>query len=98
MVDVNIVGVLNGMQAVLDDMKKRNGGTIINISSIAGRKTFANHSAYSATKFGVHALSETTREEVSAHNVRVLIIAPGAVETELLSHTTNQELIDGYNE
>jgi NADP-dependent 3-hydroxy acid dehydrogenase YdfG len=46
MFDVNILGVLNGMQAVLPSMKKRKSGTIINISSIAGRKTFPNHAAY----------------------------------------------------
>lgn len=98
MVNVNVMGVLNGIQIVLNDMVTRNDGTIINISSIAGRKTFGNHAAYCATKFGVHALTETIREEVSSANVRVLTIAPGAAETELLSHTTSNEIIDGYNE
>lgn len=63
MLDTNILGVLHGMQIVLSQMKKRKSGTIINVSSIAGRKTFGNHTAYSATKFGVHGLSETIREE-----------------------------------
>ncbi len=98
MINVNVMGVLNGIQIVLEDMVNRNGGTIINVSSIAGRKSFANHAAYCATKFGVHALSETIREEVSASNVRVLTIAPGAAETELLSHTTSAEIVDGYNQ
>lgn len=97
MINVNLMGVLNGMQIVLNQMVERNGGTIINISSIAGRKTFGNHAAYCATKFGVHALTETVREEVSGSNVRVLTIAPGAAETELLSHTTSTEIKDGYN-
>lgn len=97
MMNVNVMGVLNGMQVVLDNMKNRNSGTIINISSIAGRKTFLNHAAYCATKFGVHALTETVRQEVSSYNVRVLNIAPGAAETELLGHTSSQEIIDGYN-
>ncbi len=98
MLDVNVMGVLNGMQIVLNDMCNLNSGTIINVSSIAGRKTFLNHAAYCASKFGVHALSETIREEVSGSNVRVLTIAPGAAETELLSHTTSKEIKDGYNE
>lgn len=98
MLNVNIKGVLNGMQIVLEQMKKSQSGTIINISSIAGRKTFTNHAAYCATKFGVHALSETVREEVSKYNIRVLLIAPGAAETELLSHTKDQAIVDGYNE
>ncbi|MGL5335342.1 MAG: SDR family oxidoreductase [Enterovibrio sp.] len=98
MFDVNVLGLLNGMHAVLADMKKRNHGTIVNISSIAGKKTFPDHAAYCGTKFAVHAISENVREEVAASNVRVTTIAPGAVETELLSHTTSTKIKDGYNE
>ncbi|MCL9774175.1 SDR family oxidoreductase [Vibrio methylphosphonaticus] len=98
MFDVNVIGLLNGMQAVLAPMKARNSGTIINISSIAGRKTFGNHAAYCGTKFAVHAISENVREEVAESDVRVVTIAPGAVETELLSHTTSQDIKDGYDQ
>ncbi|MGR5458561.1 SDR family oxidoreductase [Vibrio alfacsensis] len=97
MFDVNVLGLLNGMQSVLAPMKARNSGTIINISSIAGKKTFPDHAAYCGTKFAVHAISENVREEVAASNVRVTTIAPGAVETELLSHTTSQDIKDGYD-
>ncbi len=97
MININVMGVMNGIQVVLKDMIEREEGTIINISSIAGIKAFPNHAAYCATKFGVHAITETLREEVSASNVRVLTIAPGAAETKLLTHTTSQEIIDGYN-
>lgn len=96
MLDVNVKGLLNGIYAVTDGMIKRNAGTIINISSVAGRKTFPNHVAYVGTKFAVHGLSENLREELSPHNVRVVVIAPGAVETELLSHTTNNDIKAGY--
>ena len=96
MFDVNVLGLLNGMQSVLAPMKARNSGTIINISSIAGKKTFPDHAAYCGTKFAVHAISENVREEVASSNVRVTTIAPGAVETELLSHTTSQDIKDGY--
>ncbi|MCV5646326.1 SDR family oxidoreductase, partial [Escherichia coli] len=89
MFDVNVIGLLNGMQSVLAPMKARNSGTIINISSIAGKKTFPDHAAYCGSKFAVHAISENVREEVASSNVRVTTIAPGAVETELLSHTTS---------
>jgi len=98
MFDVNILGVLNGMQIVLPGMRQRKGGTIINVSSVAGRKTFGNHAAYCGTKFGVHALTENAREESAADNVRMVTIAPGAVETELLSHTTSKEIVDGYED
>jgi len=96
MFDVNILGLLNGMQVVLPKMKANQSGTIINTSSIAGRKTFPNHAVYCGTKFGVHAITENAREEAAAANVRMVTIAPGAVETELLSHTTSNEIKDGY--
>ena len=96
MYDLNVMALMNGMQAVLPDMKARRGGTIINVSSIAGKKTFPAHAAYCGTKFAVHAISENVREEVAMEDVRVITIAPGAVETELLSHTTSEEIIQGY--
>ncbi len=98
MLDVNVMGVLNGIHVVLDDMIKRNEGTIINTSSIAGRKTFPDHAAYCGTKFAVHAITENVREEVAKHNVRMVVIAPGVVETALLSHTTSDEIKDGYTD
>lgn len=98
MFDVNALGVLHGMQAVLPSMVERKTGTIINISSIAGKKTFADHAAYVGTKFAVHAMSENVRGEVASHGVRVMTIAPGVVETELLGHTTSDAIKDGYNE
>lgn len=96
MYDVNVLALLNGMQAVLGDMKARNHGTIINISSIAGKKPFPNHAAYVGTKFAVSAISENVREEVADTGVRVMSICPGAVETELLSHTTSDTIINDY--
>ncbi|MGL4603490.1 MAG: SDR family oxidoreductase [Iodobacter sp.] len=98
MLDVNVKGLLNGIHAVLAGMVARKHGTIINISSIAGRKTFPGHAAYCGTKFAVHAISENLREEVSGSDVRVITIAPGAVETELLSHTTDEDIKAGYEE
>ncbi|TDF82723.1 SDR family oxidoreductase [Pseudomonas sp. H9] len=96
MLDVNVKGLLNGIHALIGGMIERRHGTIINVSSVAGRKTFPNHVAYVGTKFAVHGISENLREEVAAHNVRVVTIAPGAVETELLSHTTDESIKDGY--
>ncbi len=96
MLDVNVMGVLHGMQIVMEDMKERQCGTIINISSIAGVKPVGKHAAYCATKFGVTAISEVVREEVAPYNVRVMRICPGAVSTELLSHTTSEKIKDDY--
>jgi len=98
MLDVNVLGVMNGMQIVMNDMKERKYGTIINVSSIAGLHPFANHGAYCASKYGATGISEVARGELSSYNVRVLNICPGAVSTELLGHTTDKNIIDGYNE
>lgn len=97
MLNVNVMGVMNGMQIVMNDMKERKFGTIINLSSIAGVKPFGNHAAYCASKYGVTGLTEVARGEMSPYNVRVLSICPGAVSTELLSHTTDDSIIEGYN-
>ncbi|UUV17403.1 SDR family oxidoreductase [Fusobacteria bacterium ZRK30] len=96
MLNVNVMGVMNGMQIVMNDMKERQFGTIINLSSIAGLKPFGGHAAYCATKYGVTGLTEVARQEMSSHNVRVLSICPGAVATELLGHTTDKDIINGY--
>lgn len=96
MLDINVKGMLNGVHAVAAGMVGRKCGTIINISSVAGRKTFPNHVAYVGTKFAVHGISENLREELAPHGVRVITIAPGAVETALLSHTTDEEIKSGY--
>lgn len=98
MIDVNIKGILTGTNIVLKSMKERNTGTIVNISSIAGRKTFNEHAVYCGTKFAVHAITENIRKEVSGSNVRMITIAPGVVETPLLSHTTNEDIKAGYND
>lgn len=98
MLDINVRGLLNGIHAVASGMVARQQGTIINVSSIAGRKAFPNHVAYVGTKFAVSGLSENLREELSPSNVRVITIEPGAVETELLSHTTDAAIKAGYND
>lgn len=98
MLDINVLGVMNGMQAVMADMKARQGGTIINVSSIAGVLPFHNHAAYCASKYAVRGLTQTARLELSPSNVRVISVEPGAVATELLSHTTSDDIKDGYKE
>ena len=96
MLDVNIMGVMNGMQIVMTDMKERASGTIINVSSMAGVMPFGNHAAYCASKYGVRGLTQTARMELSSYNVRVIVAEPGAVGTELLEHTTSQTIKDNY--
>lgn len=98
MFNVNVLALLSATQAVLPGMKARNGGTILNVSSIAGKKAFPNHAAYTGSKFAVTGITENLREEVADSGLRVMAIYPGAVETELLGHTTNKELVSGYED
>jgi NADP-dependent 3-hydroxy acid dehydrogenase YdfG len=86
MVNVNVLGLLYCVHAALPLMEDRGGGDIVNVSSVAGRRASAFSAVYNATKFGVHAFSEALRQEALNMGVRVTIIAPGFVETELLSH------------
>ena len=81
-IDVNIKGVLYGIDAVLTPMLDQGSGHIINVSSVAGHRTNAMSSVYSGSKFAVRAISEGLRQEV-AGKIRVTIISPGAVTTEL---------------
>jgi NADP-dependent 3-hydroxy acid dehydrogenase YdfG len=92
MVEVNINGVLNGIHEVLPEMVERQHGTIINISSLAGKRTFAKHAVYCGTKFAVHAITETIHDEVAKFNVRVLVISPATAATEVITHTRSKQL------
>lgn len=98
MLDINVIGVMNGMQAVMADMKGRQSGTIINVSSIAGILPFHNHAAYCASKYAVRGVTQTARLELSPYNVRVISVEPGAVATELLGHTTSDDIKGGYKQ
>jgi NADP-dependent 3-hydroxy acid dehydrogenase YdfG len=94
--DVNCVSLLNVSQIVGRHMLDQGHGTIVNIGSIAGKNVYANHMAYCGTKFAVHAITEQMRREFAGRNIRVCLVAPGMVETELLDSTTNEEIKGGY--
>lgn len=96
MFSTNVMGLLYGMQRVLQQMKDRQSGTIINVSSVAGVKTYADHAVYSGTKFAVHGITESVRWEMAPYNVRVITISPGAAETELLNHVTDAQIKTDY--
>lgn len=92
MVDVNLKGVLYGVAAALPHMTTQKSGHIINLSSVAGHKLFPGSAIYSATKFGVRALSEGLRQELKPYNIRTTNISPGAVQTELLEHISEADI------
>lgn len=98
MIDVNIKGVLYGIAAALPYMKEQKSGHYINISSVAGHKTFPGSTVYSATKSAVRVISEGLRQEVTPYNIRTTIISPGAVKTELLEHISDEEIQEANQE
>src|SRR3954452_13436307 len=86
MIDANVYGVLYCTHAALPVMLQNGSGHIVNVSSVAGRFARAGSGVYNLTKFGVGAFSEALRQEVTAQGIRVTVIEPGAVGTELVSH------------
>jgi NADP-dependent 3-hydroxy acid dehydrogenase YdfG len=90
MIDVNVKGLLYGIAAVLPDMTKRKGGHIINVASVAGHKVLPNFTVYCATKHAVRAISEGLRAENP--DIRVTIISPGLIATELENSTNVDEV------
>jgi clavulanate-9-aldehyde reducatase len=92
MVDVNVLGLLYCTHAAFPIMAEQGSGHVINVSSVAGRVARAGSGVYNLTKWGVGAFSESLRQEGSHSGVRVTIIEPGAVDTELSSHNRDEVL------
>ena len=89
MLDVNLWGLLTCTHAALPLIEASGGGDIVNVSSVAGRRADAGAAVYNMTKFGVHAFSEALRQEALHGGVRVTVVAPGFVETELQGHNAD---------
>lgn len=83
--NVNLRGPLYCSQVVLPHMKGQHSGYIINISSVCGKSGFAGTAAYSASKFGLMALSDSLREEGASFNIKVTAICPGFVATPMVT-------------
>jgi NADP-dependent 3-hydroxy acid dehydrogenase YdfG len=82
-VDTNLKAPLFWMKAVIPLMVNQSSGTIVNISSVAGKTAFPYWSVYCATKFGLTAATESVKEEQRHNGIRVVAIHPGAVNTPL---------------
>ncbi|MFD1179624.1 SDR family oxidoreductase [Paenibacillus puldeungensis] len=81
MFDVNVFGIVNMIQAVVPEMRKRRSGKIINIGSISGKFAQPINGAYCASKYAVEALSDALRLELCSHNIQVTVIEPGPIQT-----------------
>lgn len=94
MIDVNLLGLLYCTHAALPLMAQDGGGDIVNVSSTAGRQATLGAAVYNLTKFGVCAFTEALRQEALHAGIRVSVVEPGMVATELLDHNTNPMVLE----
>jgi NADP-dependent 3-hydroxy acid dehydrogenase YdfG len=92
MFEVNVMGLLYTTDAAIDVMKQQGSGHLVNISSVAGRKVTRDSSGvYAGSKHAVGAISEGLRQELLEDGIRVTVVEPGAVATELTDHITDED-------
>ena len=94
--ETNYFGVIRCIQAVLPGMRKRRGGCIINVASVAGRIACSPLAPYTASKFALEALSEVLAQEVKAFDVRVAIVEPGIIDTPMARRIGTPETPSPY--
>jgi 3-oxoacyl-[acyl-carrier protein] reductase len=80
-IDTNLTGVFHACHAAIPELRRRGGGWIINVSSLAGKNAFPGAAAYCASKAGLNAFSEALMQEVRYDGIRVAYVMPGSVET-----------------
>ena len=93
MVGANVMGVLYCTHAALPVMREQGGGHIVNVSSVAGRRAALGAAVYNFTKFGLTGFSEGLRQEALHMGVRVTVVEPGFVETELQGHNADNPVV-----
>ena len=101
MFELNVLGLIAATQAALPGMRERGDGHVVNIASTAGRIATPTAAAYAGTKFAVVAFSEALRKEVFRDRIRVSVVEPGVVETELrehIGHGATQKAINEWAE
>ena len=96
MIEVNLLGAITTTEVFLDQLKD-GGGDIINISSVAGRTARSGNGVYAATKWGINGWSESLRQELLP-DVRVTLVEPGVVATELPNHITHADTKQGVQQ
>jgi len=98
MFEVNVMGLLYTTDVAIGYMKEQGSGHLVNISSVAGRKVTRDSSGvYAGSKHAVNAISEGLRQELLEDNIRVSIVGPGAVDTELPDHITDEDAREGLS-
>jgi clavulanate-9-aldehyde reductase len=94
MINTNVLGLMYMTHAALPHLLESKG-TLVQVSSVAGRQARVGAGAYNASKWAVNAFSESLRQEVTARGVRVVVIEPGMVATELGDHITDAAAKEG---
>jgi short-subunit dehydrogenase len=91
-IKVDLMGQIYGMKAVLPQMILQEEGTIINVSSVEGRRAVPFHSAYAAAKHGVNAFSDTLRMEMERHHpgIKVTVVMPASINTPFFDHARSR--------
>jgi len=89
-IDTNLTGVFYCCHAAIPHLRRRGGGWIFNISSLAGKNSVTGGGAYCASKAGLNAFSEVLMQEVRYDNIRVSYIMPGSVDTEFSGRSTGR--------
>jgi NAD(P)-dependent dehydrogenase (short-subunit alcohol dehydrogenase family) len=89
--ETNLFGVFYGCRAVIPEMKRRGGGYIINISSLAGANPHPRMAAYNASKFALNGFSEALMQEVRHDHIKVSYVMPGSVNTEFGGSQVSEE-------
>jgi 3-oxoacyl-[acyl-carrier protein] reductase len=84
--NTNLRGVYYGIRSFAPMMVRARSGHIVNISSLAGKNALPNGAAYAASKWGLNGLSYSVAEELRSHNIRVSVVCPGSVHTDLSPH------------
>jgi NAD(P)-dependent dehydrogenase (short-subunit alcohol dehydrogenase family) len=86
MLSANLTGPFLLCRAAIPHLKRRGGGSIVNVSSLAGQNPFAGGACYAATKAGLDAFSHALMQELRQHDIRVSVVAPGSVATGFSGH------------
>jgi clavulanate-9-aldehyde reducatase len=94
MVNVNLLGLLYCTQAAMPLIRENGGGDIVNLSSVAGRTASMGSGVYNLTKWGVNGFSEALRQEALHSGIRVTVVEPGFVATELQGHNKNPIVVE----
>ena len=94
-IDVNVIGSMLGIRSVIAPMRRAGGGSIVNVSSIAGLRGARGLSAYSTSKFGLRGLTRTAAMELGHDGIRVNAVLPGPIDTDMISRFRDESTLRG---